>query len=178
MIGKYSRSEAKEVLLWIVANPEITELVRDEDDEYKALKELFKEVAGSDDTHEPFTAGIDGSDKLMEIVIEEGNEEALEWFHEYITEEATGCKGEDEVDGMCFAVFCEIGEGIDDESREDWLSFEDFEDYIEEVIEAGLNGDASGSGNKWSTTDITEADDVTDFYDELCNGCESNGDCS
>ena len=168
LIGKYSKSEAKEVLLWIVSDEELTELVRDEDDEYAALKELFKEVAGEDNTHKPFVANIDGNDKLMEVVIEEGNEEAVEWFHEYITEEVNGCEGDDEDDISCFTVFCTIGQGIDQDSREDWLGFEDFEEYIEDIVDSQIN--AGSQSGQWDTNDIQDIDDVTDFYDELCGG--------
>ena len=177
LINRYSSREAKEVLFWIAENEDISNLFSDEDDEFKALEALFKEVTGgfsaSSETHQPFIERIDGSDRLMEIVIDAGNESAIEWFHSYITETAEGCSGKnDEISGTCFEVFCKIGKGIDDDIRESWLSFEDFEEYIDDIVQAGVNGRASPGSTEWDTDNIDDSGDVTDFYDELCKGCE------
>ena len=120
-INKYSKIEAKEVLFWIAENENISNLFSNEDDYFKALEKLFNEVVGGSfspgsDTHLPFITRIDGSDKLMGLVIDSGNEAALKWFHSYITEKAEGCTGDnDEVSLECFSVFCKIGKDIDDE---------------------------------------------------------------
>ena len=163
LIGTYSRGEAKELLLWIVSDEDITEIVRDEEDEFAALKRLFKEIVGGEDnTYEPFLQRIDGRDKLMEVAIEEGNYEAVEWFHDYIFETTEACS-DNEVSLGCFKNFCEIGKDIDDHSREDWMGFEDFEDYIEDIVEDRINENNWMDGNN-----IQDVDDVTDFYKELC----------
>ena len=173
LINKYSSRESKEVLFWIAENEDISNLFSDEDDEFKALEALFKEVTGGfsvgDETHQPFIERVDGSHRLMEIVIDTGNESALEWFHEYITEKAAGCRSE-EVSLECFKVFCRIGKDIDRDFRENWLSFEDFEEYIEDIIDNEINGASYGSASTtlWDTDDFDDAGDITDFYTELC----------
>ena len=183
-IARYSKNEAKEVLFWIVENEDISNLFSDEDDEFKALEKLFKEITGgfqsSSETHEPFITRIEGNDKLIEVAVDFGNESAIEWFQNYITETATGCRGNnDEISGTCFEVFCKIGKDMDDDFRESWLSFEDFEDYIDDIVQAGVNGDSAPSDTQWDTDDdnIDDAGDVTDFYEELCNECEG-GSCT
>ena len=175
-IGRYSRNESKEVLFWIAENEDISNLFSDEDDEFKALEALFKEVVDGSfspgsDTHLPFIERVDGNNRLIEIVIDAGNESALEWFHSYITETATDCSGNsDEVSLECFKVFCRIGKGIDPDFRENWLSFEDFEEYIDDIIQAEINGASYGSIDTtfWDTDDFDDAGNVTDFYTELC----------
>ena len=172
-VSKYSKSESKEVLLWIAENKEIARLFSDEDYDFKALETLFKEVIGSfsssSETHKPFITKIDGNDKLIEVVIGSGNESALEWFFNYITEKAEGCSGDsDEVSLECFTVFCKIGKEMDEEIRESWLSFEDFEDYINDIVRTGINGNANPGPHQWDTDNIQDANDVANFYGELC----------
>ena len=174
LIAKYSRNEARKVLFWIAENEKVANIVSGEDDNFKALEALFKEVVGSfsasSETHKPFIEKIDGSDRLMEIVIDTGNEAALEWFHEYITEKAKACREENnyEISLGCFTVFCKIGKDIDNDLRENWLSFEDFEEYIDDIVQAGVNGDANPGEHQWDTDLIDDPSDVSDFYTELC----------
>ena len=52
--------------------------------------------------------------------------------------------------------------------RESWLSFEDFEDYINDIVQEGINGNANPGPHQWDTDDFKDAGDVTDFYTELC----------
>ena len=163
-----AKVKPKSFFLWIVSDEELTELVRDEDDKFAALEGLFKKItrgfSSGTETHKPFIGRIDGNDRLMEVAIEEFNWEAVEWFQDYITETAGACSGNnDEASTGCFTVFCKIGKDTDKDSREDWLRFETFEEYIVEIIDTGINKNNWKNGNN-----IQDADDVTDFYEELC----------
>ena len=163
----------KRFFFWIAENENISNLFSNEDDSFKALEALFNEVVDGgfspgSDTHLPFITRIKSGDKLMEIVIDSGNDSASEWFHNYITEKAEGCTGDnDEVSLECFSVFCKIGKDFDVNLRENWLSFE-FEEYIDDIVQAEINGNANPGPHQWDTDDFKDVGDVTDFYTELC----------
>ncbi len=106
--------------------------------------------------------------KLMEIVVDEGNKEVASWFQDYVLEEVTEC-AMDETSLACFKVFCRIGKGMDDDIREGWINIDSFFNYIDDIIDEGTNGAASPGTGQWDTDLIEEADDITDFYEQLCN---------
>ena len=183
LIGKYSRSDAKEFLIWLINNEKIAKIFRKEDDNHKSLEALLKKFSGSytssgHDISQPFLKKLD-RDKLIEEAM--GSELILEWFQDYINEKNNACKSDTETRG-CFAVYCKIGEGMDDDERDDWLDSGDFESYIEDIIEEKVNSrqgvgdkrnasgwiheDASGS----DSDEIGDVGDLDDWVDDLCQG--------
>ena len=78
-------------------------------------------------------------EKLMEAAIDVGDEEVLEWFHDYINEEHKACE-ENEVSSDCFAVYCKIGASIDGASADDWLDIYPLQGYIDDIIKEEVNG--------------------------------------
>ena len=187
LIRRYSSREAKEVLLWIAENEDVTEIIEDEDDDYKNLASLLDKLESNNsgvDLWRPFVKNINGSDKLMEVVIEEGNEVALSWFQNYINDQST-CENGDDTDLDCFTIYCKIGDGIDEDSSQDWLDYEDFQDYIDDIIDKGTNGvtdDDYPSDGKWCREGATlltctkinkiieDEGDVDKWVDDLCGG--------
>ncbi len=174
LIGKYQKSEVKDVFLWIAENSEVAKIISDTEDEYGVLKKLLKElqtdITATSTIHQPFLEKItSGSpNKLMEVVVDGGNEVAAAWFQEYILEEAVDCKTDDT--GLeCFKAFCRIGKGMDDDIREEWINIDTFFNYIDDIIDEGTNGAASPTTGQWDTDLIEEAEDITDFYEQLCN---------
>ena len=184
LIGKYSRSDAKEFLIWLINNEEIAKIFRKEDDNHKSLEALLKKFSGSytssgHDISQPFLKKLD-RDKLIEEAM--GSELILEWFQDYINEKNSACKSDTET-RSCFAVYCKIGDGIDDTARDDWMDFDDFESYIEDIIDEKVNSrqgtgsnrnnsgwiheDASGS-NSDEIGDVRDIDD--NWVDDLCQG--------
>ena len=174
LIRKYSSREAKEVLLWIAENEDVTEIIKDEDDDYKNLASLLDKLDSNNsgaDLWRPFVENIDSGDKLMEVVIEEGNEVALSWFQDYINEQAI-C--DEETEERCFEIYCKIGEGIGSDSAQDWLGYEDFQKYIDDVIEEGTNAN-DGDGTEatpyyWGNdnNEFEDESDVNDWVEDLC----------
>ena len=114
----------------------------------------------------------------MEVVIDMGNEAAVRWFQNYINDQAH-C--DDDTSVQCFTVYCKIGDGIDDEDfSQDWLDYEDFQDYIDDVIKEGTNANG-GDGTKansyyWGNVrnggknEFKDALDVDDWVKDLCGG--------
>ena len=173
-IGRYKSKDAKVFMKWMIENSDVAKVFQKEDDDYKTLKRLLKEIqdfSGNDQIHLPFIENLDGGDKLMEVVLDVGNEEILDWFQEYINEENSDCE-EDETSEECFKVYCKIGDGINDDSADDWLEFETFENYINEIIGDKTNGSNWKPRSKISTStdsyqDSRDLDD--DWVQALCD---------
>ncbi len=172
LIAKYQKSEVKDVFLWIAENSEVAKIIKDTEDDYGVLKKLlakFPAITTSPTAHEPFLEKItSGSpNKLMEVVVDQGNEEAAEWLQDYIMEKVSVCNLYDT--GInCFNVFCRMGNGMDKDIREEWINIKSFNGYIDDIIDEGTNGDKIPASWEWNTDLITDAEDITDFLDQLC----------
>lgn len=175
--SEYKRTDAEEVLIWIMQNEEVTELFIDEDDDYKTFELLLEEATGSfndNKLEKPLGRDIDSDDTLIELA--EENETALDWLLEYVFETATQCDSDNPVQQNCFEVICKIGAKFGDDrhgetNRSDWLiDSGDFENYIEDIIDANINKD------RWKTDEgnISDISDLDDNYDNdflnLCGG--------
>ena len=177
LAGKYSSKDAKEVLNWIAMEEKIAEVLSDEDSDQEVLKRLLESATdlsvASDDKDEFFTENIEKGDNLIAISLLNNNEEALNWFQEFIIEDSE-CEDEEAAIG-CFTFFCKIGADLDhdrndDYHRDDWLEYEDFKDYIEEIISEGTNGASDPDTNEWDTDDIEKLKHVDDWVIDLCGG--------
>ena len=118
----------------------------------------------------------------MDIAIESGNEEALEWFMNYIEDKNSSCRNET-VSRDCFEIYCKIGDKIDSDNMEDWTSYPAFESYIDDIIDDKINANNSddsnysnrGDGNGWNYGEdkgqIEDIDDInSDWVADLCGG--------
>ncbi len=168
LIRKYSKTRAKAFMFWLIENEDVAQVFEKEDDEYSALKSLLDEISSADcdadaEMYKCFTAKVDGGDKLMELAIDTGNEDIMEWFMDFINEEHSGCESDsnESQKKACLTNYCKIGAGIDDEYREGWLDFEHFEDYIEDVISEGVNSNAEVTSGVISTDTNDGADVAT-----------------
>ncbi len=172
-IGRYSTREAKEFLVWMIENPDIAKVFEKEDDDYNAFDRLLKRLKSfsGNDHHLPFIAKVEGSDRLMEVAVESGSEEVVEWFQDYINEKNSDCES-DETSVDCFKVYCKIGDEMKNDIAEDWLGYENFEDYINDIIEEGTN--KSGTTNEvhyWGASSnlYEDSGDISgNWVDKLC----------
>ena len=146
LVGKYSKSEAKSMLAWIVSEGDITEKIIKQEDEYSILKDLLKKIDANytgDDIYKPFVStNIDDGNNLIELAIENSNE-AVEWFHDYIQEDYDHCENQNDADDKlkCFTVFCKMGDKVKDDLIEEWLRIDVMDSYIDEVLEDKINCD-------------------------------------
>ena len=175
LVGKYSSRKAEEFLIWMIDNERIAEIFEDEDDDHETLEALLKNLdswSGDDEIYKPFIEKI-GRDTLMDMAV--SNEEVASWFQDFINEENKDCE-EDETDLECWTVYCKIGKAMDDDYRDDWLDFEDFEDYVNDIIEEhgcepAEGVELDGTNCLWfSEGDDSKEDvgDVDDWVDDLC----------
>ena len=183
-INKYIPPQAREVVTWLIGTGELelVDLFFGQDRNFHSLDILFKRMVFDEydsdaDIYKPFTTtidrNIDHGNRLMEVVV--GTPAKLwQWFYDYIIYTNSDCK-RNEFSGACFKVFCQIGVGIQPNFRSNWLRIEAFENYIEDIIELGVNGVSGASANStnWNT-DVLTVLDVDDFYTDLCKGCEAD----
>ena len=184
IIEDYTSGEAKEFLFWLISEEEIAEVFQIRDNDYNTLETLFKEIDPNydeDELYESFTKKI-GGEFLMEILIESG-EENVEWFMDFINEKNPDCS-DDEYTIECLKLFCEIGDRLDETTRDDWLSYERFEKYINKIIDEKVNSQQGRNSdvrnpNGWIHEDAPRntRDQIGDIYDldedwveELCVG--------
>ena len=178
---EWNNRETREFLYWLINNEDVASVFEKEDDDYDTLTAILKNIKSFDydDIDEPFTTKIE-SDKLMEVAIDSGNEMVIKWFMDYIAEKNDHCNDES-VSQACFAVYCKIGKGIDKDSVEDWLSYGEFESYIEDIIDDQINADNVGPSDEiskyegWTYGEQPgEFEDIEDISDnwvrELCGG--------
>ena len=180
LVDDWNSRETKEFLYWLINSEEVASVFEKEDNDYKTFTAMLKNIKNfnSDtDIYEPFTTKIENG-KLMEVAIDSGNENVIEWFMDYINDENNDCDDES-VSKACFEVYCKIGDGIDDDYMEDWLGFDQFESYIEDIIDDKINSpsaeDSDNQGTGWAYGDEDgEFEDLGDISDDwvkdLCGG--------
>ena len=177
---EWNSRESKEFLYWLINNEDAATVFEKEDDDYDTLTALLKNINSfsTAEIWEPFTTKIE-DDKLMEVAIDSGNEMVVEWFMDYIEDKSDDCRRE-MVSLGCFEVYCKIGDGIDEDFMEEWLSYGDFESYIDDIIDEGVNsndatvagGDSSndnpaGGGTSWDYGDGDgKFEDIGDISDD------------
>ena len=90
-IGRLSSLEAKPVLTWIAGEPDIAKVFKAEDDEFELLKGLLDPI--NIDIKKAFTANLSTSEEdmfsFMGLIVEDRNEEALDWVHSFFQEECS-----------------------------------------------------------------------------------------
>ena len=172
LVDDWNSRESREFLYWLINNEAAAKVFEKEDDDYKTFTAILKNIKNfspDSETWEPFITKIEDG-KLMEVAIDSGNEHVIEWFMDYIDDENNDCDDES-VSRDCFAVYCKIGDGIDDDFMEDWLGFDNFESYIEDIIDDKINSadgtgdDANGSGWEYGDDD-GEFEDIGDISDD------------
>ena len=173
LVKDYSNSEAEDFLVWLLTDDDIAEILKKEDDDFVILDAIFKELGPSD--YSPNNLGtvkrlyrekLDG-DEFIELVVD-ASDEVFEWFlFRYFEEKNQACKDDKESRG-CFEIYCHIGDILGSDS-DDLLRNEDFEDYIEDIIDAKTNATSNGGKYRWNSSKIDELDDLDDHWvKELC----------
>ena len=187
----FKKKDAEELFLWMLADEKkalddegyesVANILSDEDDDYKVLENLLKELAGfnprDDSIYKPFVEDIGRERKtLMGLAINVGpfdkgkNNNLLDWFIDYIEDENTQCQREP-VHEDCFKLYCQIGKRIDEDYANDWLNFDSFLAYINDIIEEGINGSSTGAGGQWDINNIEDDGDLGDWWrQELTEG--------
>ena len=148
---KWSASETRNFLSWLLNNKEAVTGFINVDEDYGTLEAMFERILtnfSTNNIHEPFLARIQNG-RFMEVAIDSGNEEVIRWIVNYIEEKSSSCK-EDTVTKSCFTVYCKIGRGITKQTMEEWPEYKIFESYIINIIDDKVNS-KQGTGDKQGT---------------------------
>ena len=150
LIRDYNRNDAEDMLIWIAEDNEVAELIRGEDEDFRILNDLLSLMVRFDSSRidVPFTRRVDNRDTLMDYALNSGNEEALDYFIEYILMGSQDCKsGNADLD--CLTLMCKIGRASIERDRGYYFDSRIFEDFISDIIDNEINGSTTESGEKW-----------------------------
>ena len=168
LIKDYSRSNAEDLMVWLVKNGDFAEVFQAEDQDYDHLKVLLQQISGSTGTTveeiaKAFAVTVDGSDTLWDVISKNksASAEALAWFMGFIQKRNKACSKET-LSARCFQLYCIIGRAMNVEDRADLLDIPRFEDYIAQIIDKGVNQP------NWARSDIKDTGDLGDWVKELC----------
>ena len=172
-VARYNNREAEDMLTWIASDEAVADLFESEDDDYEILGDLLGEL-NADEGFKALEQNIDGSDNFLDVAVLSDNVVALEWIHEYLDDiKCDSVGGVD--DASCLINYCSLGEAMDRSNAQDLLGFEYFEDYLDDIIEDGINGCTvdGASGCFWNNIpdnngQLEDVDDLDDWWNELC----------
>ena len=172
LIGKFSGSEAKRVLAWIAEESDISEVFQDEDDEYRLLEELLREI--DTDQKQALSKNLSGGDSFIEIALaDEGS--ALDWIHNFISEECDSSSKEE----VCILQdwYCHLE--LKDDQWDNLVGYENFALIIDDILEDYQVDGATTSDpdpDWWKLDEEIEARDldVTGGDNELEDLCDKN----
>ena len=155
IVNRYTRRQAKEVLVWLALDEEAAKVLRKEDKNQDTLEKIFEEI--NTEVEDALKTELEGGDTFMDLVVDGENEEAAEWIHEFMEEKVCG---DDIESASCLQEYCDIAEDMDSRYAEDMVDFEYFEDYLQDIIDEGVNG------NKWAKGHRTKGDGETEPYQD------------
>ena len=84
----------------------------------------------------------------MDYALNSGNEEALDYFIEYILMGSQDCRA-DNSSIPCLTLMCSIARANVERDRGYYFDSRIFEDFISDIIDDTINGVTSASGEKW-----------------------------
>ena len=179
IIRDYSRGEAEDMLVWIAENNKVAEILSGEDEDFRILDDLLSTITSFDsrEVQEPFIRDID-RDTLMDYALQAGNDEALDYFLEYVFRTSRSC--DKKLSTGCLEVICLIGRGSVDRDRDYYLDSPVFEDFMSDIIKEKINSTTRTVINTPENADGWDygtgaIDSVSDLGDSWANKDENNG---
>ena len=170
IIREYSRSDAEEFLIWIAENNGAAKIMRDEDDDFRRLGELLSSIIAFDrnNVERPFIRQI-SSDSLFDYALYAENQEALDYFLDYILMTDSACN--DKTSKRCLTVICSVGRATRVRNRDLFLASFVFEDFIEDIIRNNINiYNSQNNQNGWRDGRIRAPSDLDNSWaDQVWN---------
>ncbi|MCY4513302.1 MAG: hypothetical protein OXB86_06405 [Bdellovibrionales bacterium] len=158
-----SSSERKDFLAWLATNSEAANIVANAEDDFGIMKDLFGSGSASSIVQE-INKTVDGGDNFVEIALDEGNEVALEWLHDFYGDK---CENKDRYETCIFRDFY-CGLKLSSDFDEQFFDYTFFEDMLDEVLETEQG---AGVANAYTAEDWGTASDST--YGEWPAGTEA-----
>lgn len=190
-VGRMTSSEIRRLFDVLTSNNDLAEVLREEDDEGRILNRALRKLSSSDDEGHTFTAfqrTIVDSRKLIELIVERGNEPAWEWvIGRYVEKQcnddnspycsSTQAGNDDALRMMVF--FCKVYKASNAGSSDisDLLSFSLFDNqYGESIEELGNNKACGKDSSDFDPTRRCDRNSSRDFLYRATYCVDSNGD--
>ena len=164
-----SSSERKDFLAWLATNEEAADIVAGAEDDFGIIKDLFGSSPSS--ILSELNRTVDSGDNFVEIALDEGNEAALEWLHDFFGDD---CENEEKYEKCIFKRFY-CGLKLSGDFEEEYFDQEFFEDMLDEILESEY-GDRVGSPSWWEGTGNsgdTETGDLDSWNSSPHNVCNA-----
>lgn len=168
-----SSSERKDFLAWLASNSEAAHIVANAEDDFGIMKDLFGSGSATSIAQE-INKSVDGGDNFVEIALDEGNEEALEWLHDFYGDK---CENADKYEKCIFKdYYCRLK--LTGDFKEEFFDIEFFEDMLDEILDS--ERDVNYTATAWGTAsdsnygewpDGTEAGDLDSWNSAPHNLC-------
>ena len=125
-VSRMNRREKREFLFWLVENEEAIWSIAEEEDEFEILGELFGET--EEEIISNLNRAIDYGDSFVELALDEGNEEALDWIHNFF-----GYKCEQYERCIFEQYYCKLS--LNTYAEEAYFGYDFFKDVLDTVLE-------------------------------------------
>ena len=139
-------SRAENFFIWLIENEDMAIIFEDIDSNNKMFNNLLKaiidfDIEYSEQVHLPFSKNIKDLNTIMDIVIEDRNYNGfiLQWFMDFI-EDSPDCS-DNKVSESCLKMYCTIADNMNRSNKDNLLRSEEFESYIDDIIEDRINED-------------------------------------
>jgi len=174
LIEDYSQRQAEETLIWILSDYDIFEIFEGEDDDFELLDELLKQFNNGGDIDkselpELFNRSLGREDSLIEYLIDVGDEDVFDYLvFDYVEDILENGSCDNRISLDCFRVYCQIGRKLDREEQAELIDFRRFSDYIDDIINSGINKRNWSDKNIDDVEDVESSRDTKTWVDQLC----------
>ena len=159
-VSRMNPTEKKKFLVWLAEDSEAAKLISGADDDFKIMDELF----GTTNTAivSELKRSIDSGDTFVEIALEEENETAVEWLHEFF---GNKCNSRDYEQCIFKDYYCGIYTSFSPSQHTDekYFDYDFFIDALDEVLESHR----PSSPPHWWDEGI-DSDDLNDSWTDIC----------
>ena len=156
---------------WLATDSEATDIVVSAEDDSEILKALFG--VNKDEFIANLNRHVSGPNNFIEVALDEGNEEALNWVHEYFENQCDPIENEDSKQSYEECAFkkyyCALS--LDADFAEELFDYEFFEDTLDVVLEDHRPENAP----EWWTEDIDAWDVNNQESHDVCKALGVGG---
>ena len=171
IVDRLNAGKKKHFATWLATESEATDIVVSAEDDLEILKKLFgvnkEEFIANLNRH------VSGPDNFIEVAVEEGNDIALEWVHEYFEDQCfQAVVNEDQKEGYEKCIFKQYYCAL---SLSPYFAEEIFDyDFFENTLDAVLEDHRPENAPAWWTEDV-DAYDFVDTEFGLSDVCKALG---
>ena len=167
-----NKSQAKNLIVWLISYEDIAQIFKDLDEDYKILNNILQNIIAFEtvDIDKPFSQTVRSSDTIMDVIVAQRYYDGLvlEWMMDFI-EDSPNCET-DTATTSCLTVYCKIGKAMNDTKQERLLKNDPFKNFIDNILEEKVNSSNWNLPTGTSLDDLENSGDLEDSWvDALCD---------